>query len=298
MKIALLVNLEAGGKKGKKLLPVIEKKLSSHNIEFQTFISLYHEHIIQITSELEVKNFDAIISVGGDGTNFHALNGLLANFKPEQLPPFGIIPVGSGNSFAMDLKIHNYNDGIRSILENNPKWVDVCSFTQIDKKFYFVNLTGFGFVTDVAKTAQKFKIFKDFSYVIGVLHRTIKLNFHYMELEIDGKMIKGENCFVEFCNSRFTGGNMLMAPDAIIDDGFMDIIVTGKMSRTSILTTLPKIFKGTHTNNPAVRHFRAKQAKIKTWPDKTLLPDGELFGTTPTSINVHHKMIRYLCLKK
>ncbi len=294
MKIALIVNPKAGGQKGKKLLPVIEKQLASYNIEYQTFISLYHEHIIKLSSELEVKDYDAIIAVGGDGTNFHVINGLLASFKPEQLPPLGIIPVGSGNSFAMDLNIHTFNDGICSILENNPRWVDVCSFSQADKKYYFVNLAGFGFVTDVAKTAQKFKIFKDFSYIIGVLYRTIKLNFHYMELEIDGEIIKGDNCFVEFCNSRFTGGNMLMAPDAIIDDGFMDIIVTGKLSRTSLLATLPKIFKGTHTSNPAVRHFRAKTAKVKTWPDKTLLPDGELFGVTPTSIDVHHKMVRYL----
>ncbi len=294
MKIALIVNPEAGQKRGKKLLHKIEKKLADNDIEFQTFISLYHEHIIKIASQLEIKNYDAIIGVGGDGTNFHLLNGLLQSNNPEQLPPIGIIPVGSGNSFALDLNIHTFDDGINSIIKNRSKWVDVCSFTQAQKKYYFVNLAGFGFVTDVANTAQKFKIFKDFSYVIGVLFRTIKLDSHYMELEIDGHMIKGENCFVEFCNSRFTGGNMLMAPDALIDDGFMDIIVAGRLSRTSLLATLPKIFKGTHLSNRAVKHFKAKKAKIKTWPKKTLLPDGELFGTTPADINVHHKIIRYL----
>jgi diacylglycerol kinase family enzyme len=151
-----------------------------------------------------------------------------------------------------------------------------------------------GFVTDVAKTAQSFKKFGDFSYVLGVFYRTVKLNFHHMELEIDGKIISGENCFVEFCNSRFTGGNMLMAPDAKIDDGYMDIIVAGKFSRTGLLATLPKIFKGTHTEHPLVRSFKAKKATIKTWPEKTLLPDGELFGTTPSTITVHPRMVRYL----
>jgi diacylglycerol kinase (ATP) len=299
MKIAIIVNPEAGGKRGKKLLPIIEQELFSHHIEYDTYVSLYHEHIIKITSELEIAQYDAIIAVGGDGTNFHLLNGLLAgldlNLDSKQLPPLGIIPVGSGNSFALDLNIHNFKDGINSILRNRSKLIDVCSFTQAEKKYYFVNLAGFGFVTDVAKTAQKFKFFKDFSYIIGVLHRTIKLKFHYIELEIDGKMIKGENCFVEFCNSRYTGGNMLMAPDALIDDGFMDIIVAGKLSRTNLLATLPKIFKGTHIHNPAVMHFRAKRAKIKTWPEKPLLPDGELFGSTPANISVHHKMIKYLC---
>jgi len=294
MKIALIVNPHSGGKKGEKLLPLVEKQLLLNHIDYHAYISLYHEHIMKITSELKIDQYDAIIGMGGDGTNFHILNGLLSNFKLKEIPPLGIIPVGSGNSFAKDLNIHSFEDGIRSIVENDPKWIDVCSFTQAKKKNYFVNLIGLGFVTDVAKTAQKFKFFKDFSYVIGVLHRTINLNFHYMELEIDGKSIAGENCFVEFCNSRFTGGNMLMAPDAEIDDGFMDIIVAGKFSRTSLLATLPKIFKGTHIHHPLVRQFRARKARIKTWPDKTLLPDGEVFGATPATINVHHKMIQYL----
>ncbi len=294
MKIALIVNPEAGQKKSEKLLPIIKKKLTSYNIEYKIYISLYHEHILKIISELTINNYDAIIGVGGDGTNFHVLNGLLASGDPKKLPPIGIIPVGSGNSFAMDLNINGFNDGIQSIIENNPKWVDVCSFTQADKKYFFVNLAGFGFVTDVAKTAQKFKCFKDFSYIIGVLFRTIQLKFHYMELEIDGTIIKDDNFFVEFCNSRYTGGNMLMAPDAKIDDGFMDVIVAGRLSRKNLLATLPRLFKGTHTENPAVRCFKVKKAKIKTWPDKTLLPDGEIFGSTPTTLNVHHKMVRYL----
>ncbi|MCK5348402.1 MAG: YegS/Rv2252/BmrU family lipid kinase, partial [Desulfobacula sp.] len=263
-------------------------------IDYHIYISLYHEHSLKIASELNIEQYDAVIAVGGDGTNFHVLNGLLSAFKTEKIPPIGIIPVGSGNSFAMDLNLHHLEDGIKAIVKNTPRWVDVCSFTQAQKKFYFVNLTGLGFVTDVARTAQKFKFFNDFSYIIGIFYRTFKLCFHYMELEIDGEMISGENCFVEFCNSRFTGGNMLMAPDAEIDDGFMDIIVTGKLSRASLLTTLPKIFKGTHLKHPAVRHFRAQKAKIKTWPNKILLPDGELFGATPTIVNVHHKMLRYL----
>ncbi|MBC8439641.1 MAG: diacylglycerol kinase family lipid kinase [Deltaproteobacteria bacterium] len=294
MKIALIVNPQAGGKKSEPLLPLIEKKLSFHSVNHDTYISLYHEHSQKIASELKIDQYDAIIAMGGDGTNFHVLNGLLSAFKPEKIPPLGIIPVGSGNSFAMDLNLLNFEDGIRSIVQNTPRWIDVCSFTQDRKKIYFVNLTGLGFVTDVAKTAQKFKFFKDFSYIIGVFYRTFKLNFHYMELEIDGKMISGENCFVEFCNSRFTGGNMMMAPDAKIDDGFMDIIIAGKISRTSLLATLPKIFKGTHIKHPAVRSFKAKKATIKTWPNKILLPDGEIFGTTPTTIMVHPKMIKYL----
>jgi diacylglycerol kinase (ATP) len=249
MKIALIVNPNAGRKKATKLLPLVEKRLVSHQIAFDTFVSQYHEHILKITSDLNLTEYDAIVSMGGDGTNFHVINGLLSNFKTEHIPPLGIIPVGSGNSFAKDLNINNFEEAMDAIIDPKPKPVDVCSFSQDEKKFYFVNLTGLGFVTDVAKTADKFKFFKDFSYVIGVLYRTINLKCHYMELEIDGQKFSGENCFVEFCNSRFTGGDMLMAPDAKIDDGFMDIIIAGELSRTSLLATLPKIIVKTRVVN-------------------------------------------------
>ena len=294
MKIALMINPCSGGKKGLKLLPMIEKKLSDACIKYHTDLSLYHEHTLKIASKLKIDEYDAVISVGGDGTNFHVLNGLLSCFNPEQIPPVGIIPIGSGNSFARDFDIYSVDDGIRSIVENKTKWIDVCSFSQDENIFYFVNLAGLGFVTDVAKTAQKFKWLGDFSYVIGIFHRTANLHFHDMELELDGQVISGEKCFVVFCNSRFTGGNMLMAPEAKIDDGLMDIIIVEKLSRTSLLSTLPKIYSGNHIRHPAVRCITAKKAKIKTRPDKALLPDGEVFGNTPTTITVHHKMIRYL----
>ncbi|MCM2283892.1 MAG: diacylglycerol kinase family lipid kinase [Desulfobacula sp.] len=294
MRIALIINPHAGGKKGAKLLPVIEKKLSRAGVEYHTYLSLYHEHTVKIASELDIARYDAIVAVGGDGTNFHVLNGLLSRFKPETLPPLAILPIGSGNSFARDLNIFSLDDGLRAIFENKPGWIDVCSFSQAEKKYYFVNIAGFGFVTDVAETARKFKWLGDFSYIVGVFHRTLDLHFHHMELELDGRAVSGENCFVVFCNSRFTGGNMLMAPEARIDDGLMDIIIAGKLSRASLLSTLPKIYTGSHLCHPAVSHVQAKTVKIKTRPEKAMLADGEVLGTTPATITVHPRMIRYL----
>ena len=119
------------------------------------------------------------------------------------------------------------------------------------------------------------------------------LRFHRMKLELDGRRIDGENCFVEFCNSRYTGGRMLMAPDAAIDDGRFDVVVVGPLNRRSLMATFPKIFKGTHGQNPAVKFYRATTASVETDPPKTLLPDGELFGSTPTQVAIHTRWVRY-----
>ncbi|HSO18013.1 MAG TPA: diacylglycerol kinase family protein, partial [Desulfosarcina sp.] len=232
-------------------------------------------------------------SLGGDGTNFHLLNGLLRRRDTFTLPPLGIIPVGSGNSFARDLGIRSPVDGIRALIRGRTRQVDVCRFSQADGSWYFVNLAGIGFVTDVARTAHRLKRFGDFSYVLGVFHRMLALRFHHLELEIDGRRIEGDNCFVEFCNSRYTGGGMLMAPEARMDDGWFDVVVVGPLSRASLLATFPKIFNGTHGANPAVRFYRARTAFVRTDPVKPMLPDGELFGSTPTRVDMLSRRVRY-----
>lgn len=87
---------------------------------------------------------------------------------------------------------------------------------------------------------------------------------------------------------------MLMAPNAKIDDGFMDIVIVAPMSKQRLLSALPNIYKGTHIHMPEITCIRAKNAVIKTRPLKTLLPDGEIIGSTPATIEVHHKQLRYL----
>lgn len=278
---------------GRRQLPQIEKTFQDSKINYDLYVSQFHEHIIEIAASLDIDSYDGIIGIGGDGTNYQVINGLLAKFLPKQIPPVGILPVGSGNSFARDLGIETLYDGLNAVIGRQIRKVDVCSFSQGQRSHFFVNLTGLGFVTDVADTARKYKIFKDASYLIGVLYRTINLSCHMLEIEIDGNKIVGENCFVECCNSMYTGGGMIMAPEAKIDDGLMDIIIAGRLSRTSLLATLPKIYNGTHVNHPAVQYIQAKKAVIRTVPEKKLLPDGEIVGSTPTTVQVHHKMLRY-----
>jgi YegS/Rv2252/BmrU family lipid kinase len=293
MKIALIANSRSKEVKNQKISPLLEKKLSAHNIHFDLFTTQYHEHAFDMMRQIAVAEYDAIVTMGGDGTNYQVLNGLIKYHGDRQLPPVGILPVGRGNSFARDLQIFSIEDGITALGCQAIRKVDVCRFSQNSDSYYFVNLMGFGFVTDVAKTATRFKWAADFSYVIGVFHRLLGLNFHEMVLEIDGKVIRGKNCFVEICNSRYTGGNMLMAPEAQIDDGLFDAVVLAPLSRLSLISTFPKIFKGTHGENPAVQFIKAKTARVHTQPLKMLLPDGEIFGSTPTEINIFPRLISY-----
>jgi diacylglycerol kinase (ATP) len=298
MKVAIIAKPPKRSRKGRRTerhnpLEKATRLLSSHRISHDVFLTQYHAHALEIVKELSIENYDALVAMGGDGTNYYVLNGLLKFHGDKPLPPIGIIPTGRGNSFAKDLNIGSIDDALTAIFRQNTVPVDVCRFTQQKNDGYFINLMGFGFVTDVAKTAARFGWAGDLSYIIGVIYRTIGLRFHQLELEIDGTPYDGRNCFVEICNSRYTGGDMLMAPEAQIDDGHFDAVILGPLSRLSLLNTFPKIFKGTHVTHPQVRVVRGKRAVIRTIPEKSLLPDGEIFGQTPTTITVLPRRVRY-----
>ncbi|WP_022666496.1 diacylglycerol/lipid kinase family protein [Desulfospira joergensenii] len=294
MKIALVVNPFSGGKRTGKRLSMVKRALEGKGIESDIFISRFKGHLAEIARNLDPGAYGAVAAMGGDGTSFHMINGLLSAHRPDQLPPLALLPSGSGNSFARDLELLTLEQGIQAIVRNRPRPVDLLRFSRGKDCFYFINLMGLGFVTDVAVTAERFKVFHDLSYLIGVIHRTASLSSFHMELKVDGKPFSGPGCFVEICNSRYTGGSMLMAPGAEIDDGLMDIVIAGPLTRRKLLGSLPRIYSGTHIRMKEVSCIQGKKLEIKTFPSKALLPDGEIMGVTPGTVEVLPQHLRVL----
>jgi diacylglycerol kinase (ATP) len=198
-----------------------------------------------------------------------------------------VIPVGRGNAFARDLDLHpeKWKEAVEAIAAGKKRMIDVGYCKTPQEQFYFINILGFGFVTDVAKTAFKLRVFGHLSYVLGVLYRTIFLKSFTLKIEVDGKMIERDNVFTEISNSRYTGKDFLMAPDALIDDGYLDITLLNKLSRRKILQALPKIFTGDYVKMKEVECFKAKKININTGNSRLLTPDGQLFGKTPLQID-------------
>ena len=293
--IALVANPCSGRMKTGRLLPKIKKMLAAEGIFANIFLSQNGTHIRTLASAMDPYQYDAIVCLGGDGTNFHLINGLLETHKAKDLPPLGIIPAGSGNSFARDLGIQSLEQAIRAIATLTPRPVNLLRYTGGVDRFYFINLMGLGFVTDVAVTAQKFKCLNDLSYLIGVARQTISLSCDPMQITVDDRTFSGRFCFVEFCNSRFTGGRMLMAPRARIDDGLMDVVMVRALSRKNLLTSLPKIYTGQHLSMTQTLYVQGKTARITTPKGpKPLLPDGEVIGKSPGTIEVVPARLRYL----
>ena len=289
MKILLVYNNFAGNGRAKKLLPQVEDLLNKYNVEFDLAITDYPEHGIEIVGNADFSQYDGVVAAGGDGTLFEVINGYYKNSSETGIP-IGVLPVGTGNAFAHDLELNNtqIEEAIEIISKQKLRKVDVGKFVTHGQDYYFLNIIGAGFVVDANKTAQNFKFLGDFSYQIGVLYRILVLKFTKLRLEIDGKKIETNSTFIEISNTRYTGGDFLMAPTAEIDDGLFDITLVKKISRLRLLKGLVKIKTGEHIHLDEIDTFKAKHIKIESDKPLVLTPDGELLGITPVEI---------LCLK-
>lgn len=292
MKLFYLNNPACNNGKGAKYGSLIRSSLNKRNVQYDFIQTQSAGHATEIIRNLDFNIYDAIVLSGGDGTLFEVINGYFLNNSNKRIP-IGIIPIGRGNAFARDLNLfpHKWEESIDAVLSKKTKMSDVGKCKTANKSFYFINILGLGFVTDVAKTAFTLRRFGHFSYILGVFHRTVSLAPFSLQLECDGNIIERENVFVEISNTRYTGKDFLMAPEANINDGLFDIVLLNKLSRRRLLQALPKIFNGSHIQMRETEYIKARKIKITTNPIKDLTPDGQLLETTPIEIECIHNAV-------
>ncbi|NOY22037.1 MAG: diacylglycerol kinase family lipid kinase [Acidobacteria bacterium] len=285
MKVLLIYNPFAAHGQAKKILPEVEQAFQERGISFDLALTDYPEHGSLLAAEADFRKYDGIVAAGGDGTLFEVINGCYRNKKKLRVP-IGVLPIGTGNAFARDLKLEasRWLDAVDIIAEGKRRKVDVGRFQTHGQTYYFLNILGLGFVADVTMTAKKLKMLGNMSYTLGVLYRTIRLKSFGANIRLDGKELERDCVFIEVSNTRYTS-NFLMAPEAAIDDGLLDVTILNRVTRRRLLQAFPKVFTGEHVELPEVETFQAREISIET-PDgeKVLTPDGEVLGISPVEI--------------
>ena len=295
MKLLLVANPCAGRGRASRLLAEISDACRHLGLEADTRLTERPGHATEIIESENLAPFDGLIAAGGDGTVFEAVNGIFKNPAGPAVP-FGVLPIGTGNSFSRDLGLERgqVRRALELIAGGATRKVDVGHCRTERRDLYYLNILGLGFVSDVTATAAKLKLLGNASYTLGVVYRTAFLGTFRVELELDGNAIEREATFVEISNSRFTA-DFLMAPNAKIDDGLLDITVLGNISRRRLLRLFPTVFRGEHVQYPEVETFTARSIKVVSDQPKILSPDGELIGTTPAGVTCLRQALDVFC---
>jgi len=229
------------------------------------------------------------IAVGGDGTSFEIVNGLLDRPLHGERPSLGFLPLGTGNSFLRDFTDQGAEYAIGALQQGKLRPCDVIKITHKLGVVHFINIFSIGFVADVCATRnRRFAALGEFGYNLATVLGVAALRPYVFPMQIAGHptVDREPMTFLSVNNSRFTGGKMIMAPDANTRDGLLDIIRVGRLGRIGLLRTFPKIFKGTHVDHPAVSCFQAPALDLEIDREIDCMIDGEMLRLNPTRLEV------------
>jgi diacylglycerol kinase (ATP) len=141
---------------------------------------------------------------------------------------------------------------------------------------------------------RRYKWMGSASYSWAILPELARLRAPMTRLTLDGGEREEPLALVAVCNTQHTGGAMRIAPAAVADDGLLDIIALRDVSRARLLRLFPKIFGGSHVDEPDVLVARAKRIRIEPAEPSPLLGDGEVYGATPVDIECLPRVLRLL----
>ena len=284
--ILFLINGKAGHGLPKDFEKIIASILTAHNIEFKISFSAYRGHLNELAKSGIYEGFKTIVVVGGDGSINEVFSALLnTDLK------LGIIPLGSGNGLARHLKIPlNFEQALALIVKGNSKLIDSAIINGIP----YLSIAGTGFDALVAKHFAKSKTrgFRAY-FALSVKHYFSYKPVKY-QISTDNEDFSANAMLISFSNSNQFGYNISLAPQAIIDDGFLDICIIQKPSFFVLPFTAYYLLTKKINKSKYYKRILSKNATIVCSDESLINVDGEYLESSkeikvqivPRSINI------------
>ncbi|MEA3503805.1 MAG: diacylglycerol kinase family protein [Bacteroidota bacterium] len=304
----VVVNPNAGKRKGERNWGKIARSLEDANISFVSVFTQRKFQAIQLTKKHIEKKYCKIIVVGGDGTLNEVINGIfLQNKYPVEKIIVGMIPVGTGNDWCRMYNIPaDYNEATKLIAEQNTFVQDVGLVHYYEdnmlRKRYFVNMVGMGYDALVTKKTNKQKEAGK-SNPLSYYFNLVTSLFHYSpittKIDVDGKKIKVRAFSISTGINHYNGGGMKQLPEAIPNDGIMDMTVIRNLGKIMVIRSINKLYDGSFVKMPQVSTHKGKRITISSKGKRKLMleADGESLGHSPFSINIIPRAVTFIVPK-
>lgn len=284
-----IVNPAAGGGRCGKQFGAALDRLRAAGLEVDVATTDKAGHASELARHAWAEGRRRFLAVGGDGTSYEVVNGLFpAALDSGERPRLGFLPMGTGNSFLRDFSDQGAEHSVAALTEGRARSCDVMRLRHRAGTIFWINICSVGFVADVnGLRARRFKAWGELGYVAAVVSSVVGLESRGFPMRVDGGELDAKPLvFASFNNSKFTGGKMMMAPEADTSDGLVEVILVGKMGRFDLLRTFPKIFSGTHVKHSAVRTAKAKRVVFEIEDEIDAMIDGEAERVIPMELDV------------
>jgi YegS/Rv2252/BmrU family lipid kinase len=275
----LIVNPSAGGGKAGRIAPEVERTLRNHGLRVRRVDTRDLDHARMLADE-GARAGETVVALSGDG-----MIGVVADTL-RRVPGavLGVLPGGRGNDLARVLGIPEDPLAACAVIAHGvPRAMDVGEVSGQA----FVGIASAGFDSDANRIANEAPSWPGgLVYVYGALRALAAWRPARFEIELDppGERRAFTGYSVAAANSRAYGGGMHLAPDALLDDGLLEIVVIERVGRLRFLANLPKVFNGTHVQEPSVQVFRAREVSVSADRSFTMYADGDPIGELPVRV--------------
>ncbi len=303
-KIVFIVNPRSGGGTTGREWPRIRESAGKRLGTFTSVLTSHPGEAALLTRRHLLEGAGIIVCVGGDGTLNEVVNGFLDEAGPVQKDALiGFVPNGTGCDFVKSVPIPlDTERSLEAISLGESLAVDLGRIRFADREGrpcsrYFHNVASFGIGGEVtARAGRTTRVFgSGFSFLWSTLASVLSYREKRISLRLDGGPAREFTAWnVAVANGRSHGGGMLVAPEAEIDDGLLNVTVIGNLSLPEIFYHLPKLYNGRIGEVPMVQTFRCRKVEASADERVLLDLDGEQPGSLPAVIDIVPRAIRVL----
>jgi diacylglycerol kinase (ATP) len=288
-KFLAIVNPAAGGGRSAKLAGKELARLRAKGLNVDVIASASPGHTAQLAHEAYDQGYRRFLAVGGDGTAHEITNGIFGHQGATERIELGFLPLGTGNSFLRDFGEIGAQNSLEALQAGRKRAVDLMRLQHATGTIYSLNLLSVGFTADVAAlTNRLFKPFGHLGYLLGVFVRVVQLKRRGFKMRCDDETEWDERrcLFLTFNNTKYTGGTMLIAPNADASDGLIEYVRWGPIGRLGLLKMLPRLYDGTHIEHPLASRRAVKRVEFALDAPVDVMIDGEVVTVDCKSLEI------------
>lgn len=285
MKLLLIVNPSAGGGRAGRSAGEVENELTRLGLEHRTELTRSLEHARELAHAAAAAG-EAAVAFGGDG-----LVGAVAGALSDVDGVLGVLPGGRGNDLARALGIPLNPVPACEVLRSGV--IQALDLGDVNGRT-FIGIASCGFDSVANRIANETKLVRgNLVYAYGMLRALVGWKPATFTIEFESGDVRTMTGYsVAAANSKAFGGGMLLAPDASLDDGLLDIVTISKVPRLRYLMMSPTVFTGAHIRQPNVDVARSSSVRISASRPFTMYADGDPIAELPVTIMVRAGAVR------
>ncbi|MDR0969364.1 MAG: diacylglycerol kinase family lipid kinase [Lentimicrobiaceae bacterium] len=291
-RVLFIVNPISGINRKNRFPDLVAKKLDQSRYDYEVIFTQHQGHATELASKAVAQGYDLVVAVGGDGTINEIARALIGTRVG-----FGIIPSGSGNGLARHLNIPlNQRKALQIINKENYQLIDTATING----HRFCSLSGVGFDAMVAEKFAQTGIRGFFSYLRIIILEYFQYNPKTYQIILDDKeAITEEAFFITFANSNQFGYGVIIAPEADLQDGLLDVCIVKKPEKSSLLRVIYLVMRNQAHRSNLIQIQHASKIKLIGNPNYFVNIDGDpLRMNEDIEVSVNPKSLKILTLKK